>query len=135
MSMRASAALQAAIFDALTQDGALGALVGADIFDAAPAGVVPALYVSLGPEDVRPRGDQSGTGAYHDFSVSVVSDGAGFRAAKEAAGAVCAALEQPLSITGGRVVGLWFQRAQAKRAGNGRRIDLRFRAFVTDDNG
>jgi hypothetical protein len=41
----------------------------------------------------------------------------------------------PLSLSRGRVVGLWFLRAAARRADKGalRRVDLTFRARVEDN--
>ena len=136
MSYGASAALQAAVFRQLQGDAALGALVGANVFDAAPPGAVPELYVSLGAEEVRDRSDKSGPGAVHLLVVSVVTGLAGFRAAKEAAVAVCDALQDaPLVLVRGRLVSLRFDRARARRERDGqtRRIDLRFVARVEDD--
>jgi hypothetical protein len=50
---------------------------------------------------------------------------------------VCDALEgAALTLDRGRLVGLWFERASARRTGTGgaiRQIDLRFRARVEDD--
>ena len=57
MSYGMAAALQAAIWQRLSADPALAALVGGAIYDAAPQGTVPDLYVILGPEDVRERGE------------------------------------------------------------------------------
>ncbi len=135
MSYGMAAALQEAVFQVLQGDAALGALVGADIFDAAPPGAVPPIYVSLGPEEVREASDQSGRGAEHEFTVSVVSRAAGFKSAKQAAAAVSAALlGATLTLARGRVVYLNFQRAKAARVEGAdmRRIDLRFRAFLED---
>ncbi len=137
MSYGVSAALQAAVFQQLSADTEVDTLSGGAIYDAAPAGAVPQTYVTLGPEEVREASDRSGAGAVHRFTVSVVSEVAGFNAAKTLAGAVCDALEDaPLNLGRGRVVGLWFERASARRTGTGgatRQIDLRFRARVEDD--
>ncbi|MGF6860060.1 hypothetical protein ABIE69_000615 [Rhodobacteraceae bacterium MBR-64] len=133
MSYAAAAALQAAIYQRLMADTALEALVAGAVFDAVPAGVVPALYVALGPEDVREAADKTGGGAEHRFTVSVVSDAAGFQGAKAAAAAVSDALVgAELILARGRLVGLWFMRAVARRQAGGavRRIDLTFRARV-----
>ena len=68
--------------------------------------------------------------------VSVLSGadlGAGFAAVKAAAVAVADALDQaPLALSRGRLTGLWFQRARARRVENGaaRRVDLTFRARI-----
>ena len=52
MSYGAAAALQAAIYQCLTADSALDALVNGAIYDSVPPGIVPGTYVSIGPEDV-----------------------------------------------------------------------------------
>ncbi len=136
MSYGMAAALQAAVFAQLQGDAVLAGLVGSDIFDAAPPGAVPPIYVSLGPEDVRQRSDQSGDGALHEFTVSIVSQAAGFRSAKDAAAAVSDALiDAPLILARGRLVYLNFLRAKASRVqvGDVRRIDLRFAARLEDN--
>lgn len=135
MSYGAAAALQAAVYQRLAADGALGALVAGAIYDSAPPGVMTGTYVSIGPEDVRDASDQTGRGAVHDFVVSVVTDQAGFQQAKAAAVAVSDALTgAPLALARGRLVGLWFLRARARRVGKAdmRRIDLTFRARIED---
>lgn len=137
MSYGVSAALQEAIYQRLRSDAALGALIGAGVYDALPEGPVPETYVSLGPEDVRDRSDADGAGALHRFTVSVISEARGFAAAKSVAGAVGdALLNGELALGRGRLVGLWFERASARRSGRAgqvRRIDLRFRARVEDN--
>ncbi len=128
--------LQAAIFQRLTSHAALTALVGPHVYDQVPPGLLPALYVALGPEQARDRSDQTGRGTEHDVIVSVVTDGAGFSAAKAAAAAVSDALLGRMPpLAQGRLVSLRFLRAQASRKGNGetRQIDLTFRARVEDD--
>lgn len=136
MSYGVSSALQEAVFLRLEADAALSALVGAAIYDAAPPGTMPGLYVTLGIEDVRDRSDGSGHGALHDFTVSVVTDETGFQNAKSAAAAVSDALvDADLALSRGRLVSLNFLKARARRVNKGaqRQIDLRFRAQVTDD--
>ena len=137
MSYGVAAALQAAVFQQLSGDADVSTQSGGAIFDAVPTGPVPATYVTLGPEEVREASDRSGAGALHRFTISVVSEAAGFGAAKSLAGAVCDALDGAgLSLDRGRLVGLWFERARARRTGTGgaiRQIDLRFRARVEDD--
>ncbi|MFA7432296.1 MAG: DUF3168 domain-containing protein [Gemmobacter sp.] len=131
MSYGAAAALQAAVYQRLMASEALGALVGAAVYDAVPPPEAPGTFVLIGPEEARDASDRSGGGAEHRFVVSVVSDAAGFRAAKAAAAAVSDALVgAELLLLRGRLVGLWFQRAAARRVGGGRRIDLTFRARV-----
>ncbi len=136
MSYGVSAALQGAVYQTLVADVDLAALVGTDIYDAVPSGSVPALYVALGPEIVKDRSDKTGTGAMHQFTVSVVTEAAGFATAKTAAGAVSDALvDADLTLDRGHLVGLHFVRAKAMRVGTAdeRRIDLTFRALVQDD--
>ncbi|MFZ3582331.1 DUF3168 domain-containing protein [Loktanella sp. DJP18] len=136
MSYAMSNALQAAIFAQLTADAALTALVGTAIFDALPPGEVPGLYVALGPEKVRDASDADGQGAVHEVTISVVTDQSGFAVAKSAAAAVSDALAaNPLTLARGRVLSLRFHKAAAARVGTGgtRRIDLIFRARLSDD--
>ena len=135
MSYAVSGPLQAAIYQQLQADSALEQLVGDAIFDALPAGPLPPIYVSLGPESVRQADDVSGTGTWHDLTVSVVTDASGFQIAKDAAGAISDALEDAdLALSRGRLVGLWFRSAKAKRETGGlRRIDMTFRARAEDN--
>lgn len=133
MSYAIGAALQAAVYQRLRGASALDALVGDAIYDAAPPGAVTGTYVSIGPEDVVDASDMTGDGALHDFVVSVVTDEAGFQAAKAVAAAVSDALvDATLILARGRLVGLWFVKAKARRVGTAstRRIDVTFRARV-----
>ncbi len=136
MSYAMAAALQEGLYRRLTSDGALVALVGDAIYDVVPAGPVPGTYVSLGPEDARDASDKTGRGAEHRFTVSVVTDAAGFQTAKQAAVAISDALiDARFELSRGRLVALGFLRARARRVQKGdvRRIDLTFRARVEDD--
>lgn len=136
MSYGATAALQAAVYQALREDTALAAFVGDAIYDAMPVAAPSGTYVSLGPEEVRDAGDMTGAGSQHDFVVSVLSgadEANGFGAVKAAAAAVSDALERGgIVLERGRLAGLWFLRAKARRAENGagRRVDLTFRARI-----
>ena len=135
MSYGVSEALQAAVYQALVADPTLTSLVGTAIYDEAPSGAVPTTYVSLGPEIVTDASDKTGTGARHDFTVSVVSEAAGFSGVKSAAAAVSDALiDANLVLSRGTLVALGFLNARARRVDNGdvRRIDLKFRARVDD---
>ena len=136
MTYAVAAALQQAVYRALSEDQQLREHVGDAIYDVVPSGQIPSVYVSLGPEDVRDRSDKTGRGARHDFVVSVVTDAAGFQTAKRAAGAVAdALLAARLDLSRGRVVALDFRRARALRIEEGRmrRIDISFRAQIQDD--
>ncbi|MDX8349658.1 DUF3168 domain-containing protein [Cognatiyoonia sp. IB215446] len=136
MSYGVAAALQGAVFQALSNDATLDGLVSGAIYDALPAGALPALYVILGSEDVKDASDQTGGGALHEFTVSVVTESAGFASAKAAAAAVSDALvDAQLTLTRGSLVSLNFYKAKAARIGTGdmRQINLIFRARVADD--
>ncbi|AVO38509.1 DUF3168 domain-containing protein [Pukyongiella litopenaei] len=137
MSYGMSASLQRAVYQRLLGNAALQALVGTAVFDALPSGDLPRTYVSLGPEEVRDASDASGPAATHRFTVSVVSTEAGFCSAKGIAAAITDTLAAgDLELGRGRLAGLWFERASARRSGRAgqvRRIDLRFRAHVEDD--
>lgn len=135
MSYAVAAALQAAVFARLQGDAALQALVGGAIHDAVLPGTPPGTFVLIGAEEARDRSDGSGPGAEHRLEISVISDAAGFLEAKSVATAVGDALDgAPLALSRGRLVGLWFQQARARRVDGGaaRRIDLTFRARVED---
>ena len=131
MSYAAAAALQTAIFAALS---GFPALAGVTIVDAMPPGTGNGTFILLGPEVVTDKGDQTGPGAEHVVMISVISDATGFLPAKTVAAAVSAALvDAALVLTTGSLVSLSFQRAAARRLDEGdiRRIDLTFRARVT----
>ena len=85
---------------------------------------------------MRDRSDVTGHGAIHRFRVSVVTEASGYAGAKAVAAAISDTLvDADLTLSRGRLVGLWFERATARRsgtAGSARRIDLRFRARVED---
>jgi len=134
MSIAFSAALQTAIYQALVADVDLNAAVSGNIFDAPPTGTPPAIYVSLGLEDMRDASDKTGSGTRHDFIISVVSDAAGFLQAKNVASLIGAVLiDKDLTLATGTLSFLHFLRATAKRANAGQihQIDLRFRARIS----
>ncbi len=136
MSFAMSGPLQAAVYDALTADAALGAIVGTAVYDAIPSGALPPIYVRLGSEDVRDASDGSGAGAMHRLTVSVITSGPGFAQAKAAAAAISDLLhEGALTLSRGRLVYMRFERARVARVESAatRQIDLRFAARVQDD--
>lgn len=125
--------LQALLFAVLSGDAAVTAEVGGAIHDAAPATPPAGPYVLIGPEEARDRSDTTGRLTRHDVTISVISDAPGFATAKRAAAAISAALADPLpSLGAGHLVSLRFLRARASRdaTGDGRRIDLIFRALI-----
>lgn len=128
MSYRAAAALQAAIYARLTT---YPALAGVAVVDAVPAGGGGGTFVLIGPEVAVDRSDKTGAGAEHRLQIGVISDADGFLSAKMVAAAVSGALEgADLALEEGRLVGIAFQRAVARRLDEGaaRRIDLTFHA-------
>jgi hypothetical protein len=132
MSYGAASALQAAIYTRLTT---AAALVGVSVVDAIPTGGGTGTFVLIGPEDVIDQSDKTGGGAEHRLTVAVISDAAGFLAAKDVAVAVSDTLiDAPLTLARGNLVSLRFLRAKAVRLAEGgtRRIDLSFRARVED---
>ena len=109
MTYAVSSALQTSVFQALQADSALSMLVGGNIFDTAPTGTAPPLYVAIGAEDVRDASDKTGGGATHDFTVAIVTTDSGFLVAKDAAAAVCDVLvDADLILARGRLVSLRF---------------------------
>ena len=131
MSYAAAAALQTAIFAALSGNPALA---GVSIVDAMPPGTGNGTFILIGPEIATDKGDQTGPGAEHLVAIAVISDASGFLSAKTVAAAVSSALvNATLVLTTGSLVSLFFQRANARRLDEGdiRRIDLTFRARVT----
>lgn len=132
MSYGVSAALQAAIYQRLTT---FPALAGVAVHDAVPPGAGTGTFILIGPEEARDASDQTGRGAEHRLVVSVISDAAGFQTAKDIAVAVSDALtDASLTLARGRLVGLRFRKAVARRLEEGgiRRIDLSFGARVED---
>jgi hypothetical protein len=132
MSYGMAQALQAAVYQRLTADAGLA---GIAVVDALPKGQGTGTFIVIGPEDVIDQSDKTGQGAEHRFSVSVISDAAGFLAAKAMAVVVSDSLiGAPLVLARGRLSGLWFLKAVARRLedGKARRIDLTFRARVEE---
>jgi len=137
MSYAMSAALQVAVFNALSTNAALGALVEG-IYDAPPdsTGTVPVgSYITLGDEEAKDRSSASHKGTTLDFEVNIHSDFAGFSAAKAIAAEVVDTLAwADLGLTRGRLVVLRFLKSRTRRgaAPETRRIALVFRAILDD---
>lgn len=130
MSYQAAAALQAAVYGALS---AAASLAGVGIVDAMPPGTSPGTFVLIGPEVAVDQSDTTGAGAEHRFSVSVISDANGFMTAKTVAAAVSEVLlAGGMVLATGHLVSVKFLRAVARRLDEGavRRIDMSFRARV-----
>jgi Ni,Fe-hydrogenase maturation factor len=130
MSYGAAVVLQAAVYGLLS---ASPALAGVLVVDAVPPQGGAGTFVLIGPEEVLDQSDKSGLGAEHRIMVSVISDASGFLAAKTLAAAVSETLvDATPPLSAGRIVGIRFLKATAKRLEDGdvRRIDLTFRVRV-----
>lgn len=141
MSYLYGASLQAAVYRRLTRDPNIVALVGTSVFDAPPEAAGPedgeTGYVTIGEETVRSFDTKTSRGASHDFVVTVHSGRSGFDAAKRIAAAICSSLlDASLDLDAGRLVDLRFVQARAERNSSPerRRIALRFRAVVDQDD-
>jgi len=129
----ATAALRAAIHDALIVDGALTALLGgAKVYDEPPpAAAFP--YVTLG--EVRVANFSAGNEAdeEHQLALHVWSRQGGHREAHLVTGALMQALDDaPLALAGHRLVNLRFALADVRRLPDGRTYHalVRFRAVT-----
>lgn len=138
MSYQFAAGLQAAVYARLSGDAAVTALASGGIHDAAlERGVVAEDFVTLGEERARANDTKTSRGAIHEFEVGVHSIRDGFQRAKRIAGAICASLTNgSLPLEAGRVVALRFVSARAERgrAPEKRKVTLRFRAVVDEDD-
>jgi hypothetical protein len=132
----ATAALRAAIHDALIADGALTALLGgAKVYDEPPKGTA-FPYVTLGDAHVIQYGTASDAGEEHQLTLHVWSRQGGHREAHLVTGALMQALDDaPLSLDGFHLVNLRFALADVRREADGRTYHalVRFRA-VTESN-
>jgi hypothetical protein len=136
MSYQLAPALQTAIYQHLAADTALADLVGDALFDAIPPATPPATYVLIGTEQVTDRSDKTAHGAEHLLTINVVTNATGFLPAKHIAARIAELLDAPvLGLPRGRLVAMWFDRAEARKleGDQTRRIDLRFRARVEDE--
>jgi hypothetical protein len=133
----ASLALQQSIFAALTADAALTTLLGGTrIYDDVPQGTqLP--YLTLGQSTERDwstGGDpDTETGSEHILTLHVWSDARGKKQAHDIIGAVRAVLhDQPLTLTGHRLVNIRHEFSEARRNSDGETIHglARFRAVT-----
>ena len=129
----ASAALRAAIHDALAADGALATLLGGPkIYDEPPRGAA-FPYVTLGEARVSDFSTGSEPGEEHQLTLHAWSRQGGHREAHLIAGALLQALDDaPLSLTDHRLVNLRFAVADVRREADGRTYHalVRFRAMT-----
>ena len=129
----ASAALRAAIHDALSADGALLALLGGPkIYDEVPsAAAFP--YVTLGEARVSDFSTGTEPGEEHQVTLHAWSRQGGQREAHLISGALLQALDDaPLTLSAHRLVNLRFAVADVRREADGRTYHalVRFRAMT-----
>jgi len=129
----ASAALRAAIHDALAADGGLNALLGgAKVYDEPPRGAV-FPYVTLGETRVSDFSTGTEPGQEHQVTLHAWSRQGGHREAHLISGALLQALDDaPLTLTDHRLINLRFAVADVRREADGRTYHalVRFRAVT-----
>jgi Protein of unknown function (DUF3168) len=133
MPTPASAALRAAIRDALTADAALTSLLGGPkVYDEPPrAAAFP--YVTLGEARVADYSTGSESGEEHQLTLHAWSRQGGHREAHLIAGALLPALDDaPLTMAGHALVNFRFSVADVRREADGRTYHalVRFRAVT-----
>jgi hypothetical protein len=129
----ASAALRAAIHDALNADGALIALLGgAKVYDEPPRGAA-FPYVTLGEARVTDFSTGTEPGEEHQITLHAWSRQGGHREAHLISGALLQALDDaPLPLADYRLVNLRFATADVRREADGHTYHalVRFRAMT-----
>lgn len=131
--MSPSFALQQSVFAALSADTALTALLGAGrVYDDVPQGsALP--YLTLGQSTARDWSTATDSGTEHSFTVHAWSKARGKKEAHEILAAVRAALhDQPLTLTGHRLINLRHESTDIRRDPDGETIHgtARFRAVT-----
>ena len=133
MPIAASAALRAAVYNALLADSALASLLGgAHVYDEVPRGAA-FPYVTLGEARVSDFSAGSEPGAEHQITLHAWSRHGGHKEAHLIAGALLQALDDaPLGLTDHRLVNLRFAVADVRREADGRTYHavVRFRAMT-----
>jgi len=133
MSTAASAALRAAVHDALAADSALNALLGGPkVYDEPPrAAAFP--YVTLGETRVLDWSTGTDTGEEHQLTLHAWSRQGGHREAHLITGALLQALDDaPLTLADHRLINFRFAVADVRRDADGRTYHalVRFRAVT-----
>lgn len=133
MPTAASAALRAAVHDALCADAALtNILGGAKVYDEPPrSAAFP--YVTLGEARVSDFSSGDEHGEEHQLTLHAWSRQGGHREAHLIAGALLQALDDvPLTLSGHTLVNLRFSVADVRREADGRTYHalIRFRAVT-----
>lgn len=133
MPTASSAALRAAIHDALVADSALNSLLGGpNVYDEPPRGAA-FPYVTLGEARVSDFSTGSEPGEEHQLTLHAWSRQGGHREAHLIAGALLQALDDaPLTLIDHRLVNLRFAVADVRREADGRTYHalVRFRAMT-----
>ena len=131
--------LQEGVFQLLSADVGVAALVGGRIYDAPPsleAETDPdGIYVTIGDESARNWSTASDHGAAHLLTIAVHAPRRGFAEAKQAAGAISdAMLGGAITMSRGQVILVSFVSARTRRAEGDavRRVEMRFRVTVED---
>jgi hypothetical protein len=131
--MNAGWALQKAIYNTLTSDGALTDLLGGQrIYDEVPRGA-EFPYVTLGQSTVRDWSTATDDGEEHVLTLHVWSEANGHREATEIIGALRGALhDRELGVSGHRLVNLRQEFAEARREPDGEAYHalVRYRAVT-----
>ena len=133
MPTAASAALRAAIHDALNADAALVSILGGPkVFDEPPrAAAFP--YVTLGETRIADFSAGDASGEEHQLTLHAWSRQGGHAQAHQIAGALLQALDDaPLVLSDHRLVNLRFSVADVRREADGRTYHalVRFRAVT-----
>ena len=133
MPTAASAALRAAIHDALVADASLSALLGGPrVYDEPPKSVA-FPYVTLGETRVSDFSTGTERGEEHHLTLHAWSRQGGHKEAHLVAGALLQALDDaPLTLTDHRLVNFRFALADVRREADGRTYHalVRFRAVT-----
>jgi hypothetical protein len=133
MPTAASAALRAAIHDALAADAALvNVLGGPKIYDEPPRGAA-FPYVTLGESRIADFSTGSEAGEEHQLTLHAWSRQGGHKQAHLIAGALLAALDDaPLDLADNHLVNFRFAVADVRREADGRTYHalVRFRAVT-----
>lgn len=133
MPTPASAALRAAIHDALTSDAALTELLGGPkIYDEPPRGAA-FPYVTLGEARVADFSAGGEQGEEHQLTLHAWSQQGGHKQAHLIAGALLSALDDaPLALADSHLINFRFSVADVRREADGRTYHalVRFRAVT-----
>lgn len=125
--------LQQAIYSAVTTNAALNTLIGPPrLYDDVPQNAV-FPYLTLGQSTTRDWSTATEAGDEHRLTLHVWSRAGGRREAQEIMGALKAALhDQPLTLTGHRLINLTHELSEARREPDGDTYHglVRFRAVT-----